>query len=55
MQNVIFTLKFNVKMLDINVCVNLIKVNNFFLKCSLNIILHILIQHVNSLIVIIII
>ena len=54
-QNIIFTLKFNVKMLDINVYVNLIKVSNFFLKYNLNITLHILTQYVNSLTTVIII
>ena len=55
MQNVIFTLKLNVKMLDINVYINLIKVSSFFLKYNLNMILHILMQYVNSLIIITII
>ena len=35
MQNIIFMLRFNVKMLDIKVCVNLIKVSDFFQKYSL--------------------
>ena len=43
MQDIIFTLKFNAKMNNINVYVNLIKVSDFFQKNNLNIILHILI------------
>ena len=48
-------LRFNIKMLDRNVKVNVIKMSDFFKKYSLNIISHILMQHVNSLIVMIII
>ena len=55
MQDVIFILRFNVRMLDINVCVNLTKVSSFFKKYNLNIISHILTQHVNSLTAVIII
>ena len=55
MQDVIFTLKLNAKMLDNNVRVNVIKASSFFKRYDLNTILHILTQHVNSLIVIIII
>ena len=43
MQDIIFTLKFNIKIFNINVYVNLIKINNFFYKYNLNIILYILI------------
>ena len=55
MQNIIFMLKFNVKMLNNNVRINVIKMNNFFKKYNLNMILHILMQCVNNLIIIIII
>ena len=55
MQDIIFTLRFNIKMLNRNVRINVIKINNIFKKYSLNTILHILTQHVNSLTVIIII
>ena len=55
MQNIIFTLKFNIKMLDRNVKINVIKMNDFLKKYNLNIILHILMQYVNNLIMIIII
>ena len=55
MQDIIFMLKFNIKMLDINVYVNIMKANNFFKKYSLKIILHILIQQFNNLITVIII
>ena len=55
MQNIIFILKFNIKMLNINVYINFIKVSNFFLNYSLNTILYILTQCVNSLTAVIII
>ena len=55
MQDIIFTLKFNIKMFNKNVKINIIKVSNFFKKYNLNIILHILMQCVNSLTVIIIV
>ena len=42
-------------MLDNNIKINVIKVNNFLRKYSLNMTLHILMQHVNSLIIMIII
>ena len=48
-------LKLNIKMLNINVHVNMIKMSNFFKKYNLKMILHILTKHVNSLTVIIII
>ena len=48
-------LRFNIKMFDINVCVNLMKMNDFFKKYSLNTILHILMQCANKLIIMIII
>ena len=55
MQNVIFMLKFNAEMLNSNVKINVIKINDFFKKYNLNMILHILMQCVNNLIIIIII
>ena len=55
MQNVIFMLKFNIKMLNSNIKINVIKMNDFFKKYNLNIILYILTQYVNNLIMIIII
>ena len=48
-------LKFNAKIFNINVHVNIMKVSNFSLKCNLKMILHILMQCVNNLIVMIII
>ena len=48
-------LKFNVEIFNNNVKINVIKANDFFKKYNLNIILHNLMQHVNSLTVMIII
>ena len=42
MQDVIFMLRLNIKMFNINVCINLMKMSSFFKKYDLNIILHIL-------------
>ena len=42
MQDIIFILRFNVKMFNINVYINLMKISNFFQKYNLNITLHIL-------------
>ena len=55
MQDVIFMLRLDVKMLDNNVRINVIKANSFFKKYDLNMILHILTQYVNNLTVMIII
>ena len=55
MQDIIFTLKLNARMLNSNVKVNVIKASSFFKKYSLNTILHNLMQCVNNLTVIIII
>ena len=55
MQDINFMLKLDIKMLNRNVRINVIKMSNFFKKYSLNMTLHILIQHINNLIMIIII
>ena len=55
LQNIIFMLKFNIKMLDSNVRINVTEMSDFFRKYNLNMTLHILMQHVNNLTVIIII
>ena len=55
LQNIIFILKLNIKMLNNNVKINVMKVSDFFKKYNLNMTLHNLAQCVNSLAVIIII
>ena len=55
MQDIIFTLRLNVRMLDSNVRANMIEASDFLKRYSLNMTSHTLMQHVNSLIVMIII
>ena len=55
MQDAIFTLRLDIKMLDNNVRVNVTEMSDFLRKYDLNMISHILIQCVNSLTVMIII
>ena len=55
LQNVIFMLKLDAEILNNNVRVNVTEISNFFKKYDLNMILHILMQCVNSLIIMIII
>ena len=55
MQDVIFMLRLDIKMLDNNIRINVIKASSFFKKYNLNMTLHILMQYVNNLTVIIII
>ena len=49
MQDIIFILKLDAEMLDINICVNLMKMSSFLQKYDLNMILLTLMQCVNSL------